>query len=57
MLNQQPNLPLQDQHEGTKIQASRKKPMQLTIREYYVCTKANTKGDTIHTIKRENYKI
>jgi len=34
MLNQQPNLPLQDQHEGTKIQASKAKPMQLTIREY-----------------------
>jgi hypothetical protein len=34
MLNQQPNLTLQDQHEGTKIQASKTKPMQLTIREY-----------------------
>jgi len=34
MLNQQPSLPLQDQHEGTKIQASKAKPMQLTIREY-----------------------
>lgn len=35
MLNQQPNLPLEDQHEGTNIQALKTKSMQLTIREYY----------------------
>ena len=55
--NQQPNLPLQDQHEGTKIQASKTKPMQLTIREYYKRTYKRWYNTQYKKRKLQNWRM